>query len=287
MKKSNSLVEALHRVALFAVIIPASFGCQSITGPESAGELSLSATGKYPVRMGGVEGIGAITIVYSGVQVLREVSGEEEWVDIDVGVLSEPERTFDLLSVLGGFEAILGEVTIEPGFCQKMRVRVKRASITVNGDVSPLKIRGNALRINEQFEVGPDGHPALPLDFSASEAVREKGRGKHRYMMRGIFRLGAAPPPLETGTISGVIVPAVYALVKVYVSGTNDLAASVYTDPDTNGFTLAHLMAGVYDLEASAPGYYSGWELGVALAAGELSDGHVLEMIEEVGGEKR
>lgn len=282
--KTKLIVETLRRVALFLVIIPAIFGCQSIIGPEAEKEEPAIMAGKAPELMKGIE---AITIVYSAVQVLREVNGVGEWVDVAVGDMSESERTFDLLTVLGGFEAILGEATIESGIYQKMRVRVERASITLNENESSLKITGNALRINEEFEVGLSGLPVLPLDFNASESVRVKAKGKYRYSMRGILRLGEAPPAPQTGTISGVVVPAISALVNAYVSGTYDLVASVGTDQNTDGFLLADLPAGSYDLEASAPGYYSGWEMGVVLAAGEVSDGHVLEMEEMVGGEKR
>ncbi len=282
MKKIEAIVGTLSRCVLLLVIITGVIGCQSVTGPESAGKKPFQRTRGVAQP---TESIEAINIVYSSIRVLREVNGVEEWVY--VGNPLKTERTFDLLTVLDGFEAILGGATMEPGSYLKMRVRVRDASITVNGEVSPLKIAGNALRINEVFEVGPSGHAILPLDFNASQAVREKARGKHRYKMRGILRLGEVPQAPQTGTISGVIVPSVYGLVNVYVSGTYDLVASAYSDPDTDEFLLAELPPGTYDLEASAPGYYSGWEMGVVLSAAEVSDGHVLQMTEIVGGEKR
>ncbi|MFH1681538.1 MAG: DUF4382 domain-containing protein [Candidatus Eisenbacteria bacterium] len=284
MARTNSIGAAMGRVAHFLIITTVLFGCRSATGPETAGVVPDLAPGKAPNPAAGIE---AITIVFSGVQVLREADGIGEWVDVAVGNLSEPERTFDLLAVLGGFEAILGEAAIEPGVYLKMRVLVERASITVGGIDWRLKIPGSALRINEEFEVGPGGLPLLPLDFDPSRAVRERLKSKHRYTLDAVLRLGEAIPAPQTGIISGVVVPSVYALVCAYVSGTYDLVASVYTDPVTDGFMLAGLPPGTYDLEASAPGYYSGWEIRVVLAAGEWSGGHVLEMTEIVGGEKR
>ena len=287
MKDSNSIVKILRSGALFLAMAVTIFGCQSLTGPESADDETLVVQEKASGWTTGVEGIEAISIVYSRVCLLREVNGARKWVNVDVSGLSREERTFDLLTVLDGFEAILGDVTVEPGVYLKMHVRVKRASITVNGKVSPLKITGNRILLKEEFEVGPSGLPALPLDFNAAEAVTVKSKGRLSYKLKAVFHLGVAPDVLQVGTISGVIIPSVYALVKVYQSGTNALVASVYADSDSNGFIFAHIPVGVYDLEASAPGYYSAWEAGVVLNAGELSDGHELVLEEEGGGEKR
>jgi hypothetical protein len=283
MSKTNSIAAKLGRAVLFLVIAAAFVGCRSVAGPETAWEAADFAPGKVPEPAAGIE---AITIVFSGVDVLRD-AGDQSWIHLPVRDHPETERTFDLLGVLGGLEAILGDATLEPGLYSKMRVLVERASITVTGTEWPLKIPGNALRINEPFEVGPSGVPRLPLDFEPAEAVKEKPKAKDRYTLSAILRLDDLPPAPQTGTIQGVVIPSIHALVCAYVSGTYDLAASVYTDPVTDGFLLADLPAGTYDLEASAPGYSSGWKMGIVLAAGEFSGGHVLELVEIVGGEKR
>lgn len=285
MNRRDSIAETLGRVVLFLIIAVSFVGCRSITGPESpGGNPDLQMGIKVPVASNEIE---SIPIVFSAVQALRESNRFAEWVSLPVGDWPVAARTFELLDVLGGLEAILGDATFEPGVYTQMRILVEDASIRVGGVLWPLKINGNALRIHEPFEVGPSGVPLLPLDFNPSKAVKEKPRAKYPYSMDGLLRLGDVPPVPETGSISGVVVPSVYALVSAYVSGTQILVASVYTDTDTDVFLLGDLDAGTYDLEASAPGFMSGWEMGVALAAGELSDGHVLELQPIGGGEKR
>ncbi len=287
MMETRMNVGSLHRLVLFLVIALSIVGCQSIIGPESAGETESSEAGKRPGQIRGVEGIEEIKIRYSRVRLLREVDGVKEWVNVDLSGMTKQERTFDLLSVLDGFEAFLGDATMEPGVYLKMRVRVKRAWITVNGVESRLKVKRNVIRLRETFEVGPSGLPHLPLDFNASDQVREKARGRYRYVTRFDFHTAVAPPVLQVGTITGAVVPSVYALVTLYESGSSVPVASVYADSDTEGFRFEHFPVGVYDLEASAPGYYSGWLRGLVLTAGELSEGHELLMDEMGGGEKR
>ncbi|RPJ45310.1 MAG: DUF4382 domain-containing protein, partial [Candidatus Latescibacterota bacterium] len=246
MTRTKSIAALLGRVVLFSIIAGLVGGCVSSTGPESAGGApeAAPAKGYAPAR-----DFEAIPIIFSGIKVLRgETNGAGEWIDLPVGHLSTADRSFDLLAVQGGLEAILGSATLEPGVYLGMRIVVESAAIVVDGVLFPLMIPGGALRILEAFEVGPSGVPSLPLDFSLQKSVMEVGKGRPRFRMHPILELDEPPPPPQTGTISGTVVPSVYALVSAYVAGTADLAASVYTDPTTDGFLLADLSPGTYDL---------------------------------------
>ena len=96
MKDSNSIVKILRSGALFLAMAVTIFGCQSLTGPESADDEALVVQEKASGWTTGVEGIEAISIVYSRVCLLREVNGARKWVNVDVSGLSREERTFDL-----------------------------------------------------------------------------------------------------------------------------------------------------------------------------------------------
>ena len=159
---------------------------------------------------------------------------------------------------------------------------------SVGGPVAPAEVPDPAFCPSAAMATHVESGAAAGSGVRAgrvSLAVREKPKGGRLREVTGVLRPIPMPPQPTTGTITGTVVPSVLAQVGAYVSGTTALVLTVSTDPSTDGFSLANLPPGTYDLEASAPGYVSGWELGVPLAAGETSGGHVLEMTETGGGE--
>jgi hypothetical protein len=278
MSIRRSAGSTARRLALFLIVVVGVIGCLQSSGPEP-GTLQVVLV-DAPLNLPGIE---AVTVTFSSILVHQSEDAEADsggWAEVVSGDLPEAERTFNLLELVDGAEALLGEVELDPGYYSQMRVVVEAASITVDGVVSELRIpSGNqtGIKLTRGFRVDSDGLTKLVLDFDAERSVKETPPGSGNYLMTPVIRLVQAE---QAGSISGTVTPSVYALITVYEAGTDDVVATTYTDPDTDGFVIQALLPGEYDIEASADGYDGGWAYGVIVTAGEESGEHVLTLTE-------
>ena len=190
---------------LIAVTVGASFGLPACsdedasTGSQAVGSLEMRLADISPTSPGlgalasGSElhlpGVEAITVIFSGVEVHRSANAgnnDAGWVEVLDRSLPVAQRSFDLLEVANGNFEVLGLTTLAAGTYQQVRIVIQDATITINGEASPLWISSGSqtgLKLNHTFTV-VDGQPTiLTLDFDAEQSLKEEPSGSGNFFL--------------------------------------------------------------------------------------------------------
>lgn len=246
------------------------------------------ATGRLEVRLVDApaiyEDLQALTVTFREVQVHRatgdtaETDTGEGWITILDQTLPDTARTFDLLQLVGGVDALLADAVLPVGPYTQLRIVLGTASMTMGGVTYPLTVPSGmrtGIKLVGGFRIDPDQLTSLTLDFDAARSLVESPPGS------GDFRLVPAIRMVQTvlsGTIGGTVTPAgIGAVVNAYDAVADTLVTSTY--PDAAGaYVLRTLMAGIYDVEAYAAGYDTVRIDGVPVVAGESTAGIDLDL---------
>jgi Domain of unknown function (DUF4382) len=97
------------------------------------------------------------------------------WVTVDV-----PAQAIDLLTLQNGVTMELGSAKVPAGSYDMLRMVVSSATVTVNGQTSPLSVPSGAERgvqVKYAFTVGSGDKTDLLLDFDANASVHQEGNG--------------------------------------------------------------------------------------------------------------
>ena len=97
------------------------------------------------------------------------------WVTFDV-----PTQTIDLLTLQNGVTMELGNAKVPAGSYDMLRLVVSNATVTVNGQTSPLSVPSGAERgvqVKYGFTVTSGDKTVLLLDFDANASVHQEGNG--------------------------------------------------------------------------------------------------------------
>ncbi len=195
------------------------------------------------------------------------------WIPVLDSTLPDSARTFDLLELVGGVTALLGDVELPAGHYTQLRLVIEAASITIGGRTLPLTVPSGAqsgLKLTGGFDVDPGVLTSLTLDFDAERSLVEMPPGSGDYKLKPTIRMMQT---VLSGTISGTVTPpGIGALVSAYDAVADTLVAT--THPDTAGaYVLQALLAGIYDVECHAAGHDTVRVEGVAVQAGQDSGG--------------
>jgi hypothetical protein len=222
--------------------------------------------------------VDAVTITVSRVEVHRETAEDEPssgWIEVggDEGS-SLDVRTFNLLELVGGVEALLGTTELEAGTYTQIRLFVDDATITTNGEEVPLRIPSaeqTGIKLIHPFEIRPDELTELTLDFDVERSVHEAPPGSGNFMMRPTIRVVQTA---LSGSVAGVVSPAgVGAVVNVYEAGTTNLVTTAHVDEASGAYAVRGLLAGTYDIQVVADGFVTASRTGVTVVAGTESGG--------------
>ncbi|MFC1558975.1 DUF4382 domain-containing protein [Gemmatimonadota bacterium] len=270
-------------VGVLAIAITLTISACS-TDPSGTGTLQLNLV-DAPAP---IEGIESIDIIFSFISVHASADADSAnvgWIVVMDDQTSEAERTFNLLEYVNGTSAILGEAELEEGHYTQLRIGIQSASITINGTTSDLTIPSGSqsgLKLTGGFNIDPNVITSITLDFDAGESVRENPPGSGRYKLQPTIRM------IETilsGTISGTVTPdTLRTLITAYETGTTTVVTSTYADTLSGEYMLQALLAGTYDLEASAEGFDVATEAGVTVTAGQDNPDHDFTLTESTGG---
>lgn len=210
------------------------------------------------------EDLEALNIVFREVKVhAGDDEGAEEddedggWITVMSDTLPETERTFDLLELVGGVSALMGEAELEADHYTQLRIVIESATVTIAGETSPVKVPSgpqSGLKLIGGWDVDPGVITSLTLDFDASQSLHEAPPGSGNFMLKPTIRLVQT---VVSGTISGTVTPTgIGAVVSAYDSVADTVVTSA--NADTAGvYMLQALLAGTYDVEATAAGYDS------------------------------
>ena len=210
------------------------------------------------------------------------------WSDI---VLSSPQR-IDLLALTNGILASLGQVTLQAGHYQQLRLVLVpntgsaapfAESVVPTGGVetalsTPSGIQSGIKLIN-QFDVAANTRADVVLDFDACRSIAASGSSA--YQLKPVISVF---PTAVSGVIEGWIDPALAASTPVIVSaqvfdGKKSVTAvrTTIADPTTGKFVLSpvpesSLQPASYELVITANNHATAQISGITLAAGSTVD---------------
>jgi hypothetical protein len=262
----------IHLAMLLTLLVGGLSACS--TDPSGDGTVRLLLV-DAPAP---IEGIEAIDIVFQKVLIHQNSEADTsdgEWITIFDETLPLADRSFDLLTLVNGAAAIMGETDLEAANYSQIRIFIEEASVTIDGLTSPLQIMSgqeSGLKLVNAFRVREDVVTELTLDFDAGDSVYENPPGSGEYKLRPTIRIVET---VISGTISGTVTPlGIDALVTAFAAGDTVAVTSTYVDPVTGEYMLTALLAGDYDLEVSAPGYVTATEAGITVVATQDSGDH-------------
>ncbi len=153
--------------------------------PPGTGELQMRVTDAPP------EGVSAIVVTISGIQVHKAEAGEEDgWITLfavtsTAGTTSTEPRTFDLVQVTG-IEQALGTQVFAVGKYTQIRMDVDSVVVTFQpkGGTTTTKnatVPGDRLKVVRPFDVEEGQATILTLDFDAAKSVIITGQGDVRF----------------------------------------------------------------------------------------------------------
>lgn len=255
-------------------------GCDDdSTAPEEPGTLRMHLI-DAPALVDSVE---ALTLVLSDVRVhaSAEAEGEDEggWIDLMTDTLEVEERTFDLLELVNGVDAVLGETELAPGTYTQIRLIIEEATLTRAGTTHPLSIPSGmqtGLKLIEPFEIVSNEITNLTLDFDAGRSVRETPPGSGDYRLQPTIRV---IQDVLSGSISGTVLPLdVGAQVLAVSTDSGDTVTTTFVDALDGGYQLSGLLAGEYDVTAVASGFQDSTAAAIAVVADETTSGVDFEL---------
>jgi len=265
-----SLMKRWQRVLIGTaaiVLLVGVTGCSDSTDPSDDGTLRLTMV-DAPVPIPDVE---AIDITFSSVLVHQTSDaelGDANWHVLMDDLLPAEDRTFNLLELVNGNFAEVGEIDLEPGHYSQIRIIIDSATITVAGETTDLFIMSgdtSGVKLTKAFDIEPNTITELIVDFDAGQSVWESPPGSGSYQLQPTLRLEAV---IVSGSISGTVTPLnIDAMVIAYEAGTETVITSTYVDTLSGDYMLIPLLAGTYDLMAVAADHDTAYEMGVVVTA--------------------
>ena len=261
-KTLRYLVTSVFALALFIA------GCS--TSPDSG-------MGTLEVRMvdAPIKNAKEVNVVIDSVQVNNSES-DEGWVTI-----SEPNQSYNLLSLTNGAYAVLGEAELEPGTYEQIRLILATDGHNIvyeNNESDVLTVPSGSqtgVKLNVNAEIESGFTYTLLLDFNASKSVVEAGNSG-QLLLKPVIR---ATNLAATGKIVGTVLPA-EARSEVHAVQNDEVITSTFADETDGTFELPGLDPGTYTVrfEAREDGYGVTETTGVEVEVGEASDIGTVEL---------
>ena len=263
---------AVASVGLLAWLALGPAGCDDdSSGPgETTGTLRVSLVDGPAC----IEGLESLYLLLEDVQVhQQEDAGEMGWFSVLPDTLTAEERTYDLLTLVDGVSAVLGEEELPAGSYSQIRLIVEDAWMVVEGDSVDVFIPSGmqtGVKLVHGFTVDPGVLTELTLDWDACRSLVETPPGSGEWLLKPTIRVMQRA---LSGSISGTVLPLDIG-AAVLAGGS----AVTQVDPVDGGYRLLPLEPGWWNLEAYAPGYASAFEDSVQVTAGEDNGGHDFQL---------
>jgi hypothetical protein len=235
------------------------FSCDSTSGDSELGTLQVLLT----------DAPGNYDAVYVDVREARihhssdAEDGDSGWIDLEI----EP-GIFDLLELTNGRYEVLGELDLEPGRYNQMRLVLGNENeVVIDGTSHPLttpSAQQSGLKLNIHADIEGGEMYTLLLDFDASKSIVHAGASGN-IILKPVIRTVRLE---QTGAIEGTIEPAA-ALPWVYAIAGQDTVRGTRADTDGD-FRLIGLPADTYQVsiipthEDYSPAVVSNVEVSVA-----------------------
>lgn len=232
---------------------------------------SSGGTGTMTVEMtdAPIDSADAVNVFIERVEV--ESQDGSGWI-----TLNEPQKTYDLLSLVNGATEVIGSSELEAGTYNQIRLVLSSDghSVVVDGKTYDMFVPSGAqtgIKLNINAEIKEDIQYVLLLDFDASRSVVNAGQNTQRpYILKPVIR---ATEKAITGNIAGTVNPA-DAQPVVYAIAGSDTLASTIADTANGEFKMIGLKEGSYDvsIDPRNDSYQSTSVNGVSVTVGETND---------------
>lgn len=225
------------RMGVFAIVLVLA-GCSKSTEPVAG------TTGTFQINMiDSPAGYDQVNIVIDSVQ--AHISSSDTlsgWY-----TLNRTPKSYDLLKLVNGANAIIGQATVPVGQYSQIRLYVGSGSnVVVNGLTNSLTTPSGSqsgVKLNVNASIEPDITYVLTLDFDASRSIVVTGNNK--YSLKPVIRALATA---TTGLIAGTVTP-VSTRPSLWATTSVD---TVTTSADTTGgFKVSYLNPATYKLYIS------------------------------------
>jgi len=284
MKRQNTIyITIAAAIALFLAMGGLTSCSDDTTEPVNSvedGTLRMTLV-DAPVQ---IQDVDSLVVVFDRVMVHRceeeIIEGEEEWITVLPDTLPVQDRTFNLLELVNGVFATLGEVELEPGTYTQVRIMLESASLVINGEDQDLFIPSgyeSGIKLVHAFKIEPDVITDLVVDFDVASSLHEAPPGSGNYILRPTIRL---VQKTLSGTISGTVTPVgIGSVVYALEPFTMDTIATTLPDSVSGHYVLQALLESSYDVRAEAEGYQDSTITGVTVTAGENTPDIDFELI--------
>jgi len=228
----------VFKIVVFMGIALFFFGCSdNPTSPSGSGILKVTMTDSPTAAYS------QVNIVIDSVQAhIANSDSLHGWY-----TLNSTPGTYDLLTLVNGANAVIGQDTLPPGMYSQIRLYIGTGSnVVINGQTYALTIPSgvqSGLKLNVDATVEAGFLYTLTLDFDANMSIVVSGTLLNpQYSLKPVIRSAAAA---STGIISGTVSPGTVSSNVWAITGTD--SSSTSTDA-AGGFKLIYLNPGTYDV---------------------------------------
>jgi hypothetical protein len=257
----------MHRSRLLSFALGALLLAPAACGGGGGGDGSGSATLEVRMQDTPVDEADSVFVTIDRVEVMRPGSAGE----VTEVLVSTPAQ-YDLLVLQNGVSAVLGTGRFPPGEYSSIRLIVGtntpeeidtlpadqlKNHVVIDGVSYPLVVPSGAqtgIKLNHRFTLTEDEITVLTLDFDVRKSVHRRGH-QDVFNLRPTIRL---VDTVVSGTVSGTVTTSdaspvpVGTVVSAQQAGVEVGSATVAAD---GTYSIGPLLAGTYDLVATAPGY--------------------------------
>lgn len=163
--------------------------------------------------------------------------------------LNSTEKTYNLLDLQNGAQAVLGDTALDAGHYTQIRLILGSNNyITVGAVKYNLTVPSGSqtgVKLTHEFDIQANTTYSLTLDFNAAQSVVATGNGK--FLLKPTIRI---VPTQTSGTISGIVLPA-KAKAEIWTVTSSSDTISAYADT-TGYFKLMALPEASYNLNITA-----------------------------------
>ena len=292
-------MQTFPRLALGSLLSLALGACGG-GSPEPGGGAAAQSQGTLVVTLQDtpVDHAEHVFVTVARVEVFRTTSEGE----VRETVVDTPAQ-YDLLELQHGVSAVLGSSSLEAGEYHAIRLIIAADSrsdidslpaaelknhIVIDGTAYALVVPSGAqtgIKLQHDFTLSDDAITVLSLDFDVRRSVHQRGH-QPVFNLRPVVRM---IDTIVSGRISGTVTTADAsplpdgALVSAQQGGVE--VASAFVDAATGAYLLGPLLAGTYDLVASAPGFGFAARLGVEVVAQQESAGNDFALTPAASGQ--
>lgn len=179
---------------------------------------------------------------------VNNTESDEGWI-----VVSEPNQTFNILSLINGEFEVLGIADLETGFYPQFRLILGESgnSVVVDGETFDLFVPSGVqtgVKLNIDAEIEENIRYILLLDFDAKKSVVQTGQaGNLDFILQPVIR---ATNEAITGNIAGTVSPVEANPAIFAISGTDTLSTT-FADELSGEFKLIGLPEGTYTVSVN------------------------------------